>query len=191
MSDADHDVVRKVLSGDRDAYAAVVERYQHRLFGLAMMIVRDAGMAEEVTQDAFVRAFERLDQFDPVRPLYPWLATITVRVAQNRLRQRRRDAQGGAQGGAQGARLGESMLAASALSDLIADEQSLLVWQAVAALPHGERTAALLYYRDGLPLREVAVSLGVAPGTVKTFLFRARQHLRKRLQLGRASDEQT
>lgn len=186
MSDADHDVVRKVLGGDRDAYAAVVERYQHRLFGLAMMVVRDAGMAEEVTQDAFVRAFERLDQFDATRSLYPWLATITVRVAQNRLRQRRRGEQQGAR-----ARVGESVSTASALSNMIADEQSLLVWQAVASLSHGERTAALLYYRDGLSLRDVAVSLGVAPGTVKTLLFRARQRLRERLRHEQASDEQT
>jgi RNA polymerase sigma-70 factor (ECF subfamily) len=182
VSDADHDVVRKVLGGDREAYATVVERYQHRLFGLAMVIVRDAGMAEEVTQDAFVRAFERLDQFDAVRPLYPWLATITIRVAQNRLRERRRGEQRAASSG----RLDSSVSAASALSSMIADEQSLLVWQAVAALPHGERIAALFYYRDALPLRDVAVSLGVSPGTVKTLLFRARQHLRERLRGGEA-----
>lgn len=187
MSDADHDVVRKVLGGDREAYATVVERYQHRLFGLAMVIVRDAGMAEEVTQDAFVRAFERLDQFKAVRPLYPWLATITIRVAQNRLRERRRGAQRAASSGALDSSVSAaSVSAASALSNMIADEQSLLVWQAVAALPHGERVAALLYYRDALPLRDVAVSLGVSPGTVKTLLFRARQHLRERLRDGDA-----
>ena len=60
-------------------------RYQGRLFGLVLMMVREPAAAEEVTQDAFVRAYTHLDRYDQ-RPFYPWLATIAVRLAQNRLR---------------------------------------------------------------------------------------------------------
>ena len=69
-----------------------------------------------------------------------------------------------------------------ALRALIADERSRGLWQKVAALPSGERTAVILYYRDEVPVRDIARALGVTTGTIKTLLFRARRHLRSRLQ---------
>ena len=62
-------------------------RYQGRLFGLVLMMVRQPAGAEEVTQDAFVRAYTHLHHYDDQRPFYPWLASIAVRLAQNWLRQ--------------------------------------------------------------------------------------------------------
>jgi RNA polymerase sigma-70 factor (ECF subfamily) len=57
------------------------------------------------------------------------------------------------------------------------------LWRSVAALPSGERTAAFLYYRDELSVREIALALGVTPGTIKTLLFRARRRLREMLDV--------
>jgi len=172
------DAIRAVRHGDRDAYGQVVERYQRRLFGLALMMTRDPSAAEEVTQDAFVRAFTHLDAYDSHRPFYPWLSTIAVRLAQNWLvrhsRVRARE----------GAALDDDMDAAAGddpLAMLITDERDLAVWRSVAALPSGERTAALLYYRQDMSVREIASALGVSDGTIKTLLFRARQRLRRTL----------
>ena len=78
--------VSAVRGGDREAFGQLVESYQKPLFGLVMMMVRDPEGAEEVTQDAFIRAFTRLGHYDESRPFYPWLATIAVRLAQNWLR---------------------------------------------------------------------------------------------------------
>jgi RNA polymerase sigma-70 factor (ECF subfamily) len=64
---------------------------------------------------------------------------------------------------------------------MIADDRSRRVWQVVAALPSAERTAVLLYYREELPVSDIARTLGVTSGTIKTLLFRARRHLRERL----------
>ena len=61
--------------------------YQDRLFGLVLMMVRQPAGAEEVTQDAFVRAYTHIQHYDDHRPFYPWLATIAVRLAQNWLRR--------------------------------------------------------------------------------------------------------
>ena len=83
MSDSDRDAVRAIRGGDREALAHLVQRYQTRLFGLVLMMVRRPGAAEEVTQDAFVRAFMHIDQYDDERPFYPWLAAIAVRLSQN------------------------------------------------------------------------------------------------------------
>jgi RNA polymerase sigma-70 factor (ECF subfamily) len=74
---------------------------------------------------------------------------------------------------------------------LIADEHARRLWQAVAALPSGERTAVMLHYRDGLAIGEVARALGVAPGTIKTLLFRARRHLREQLESSHTAPVET
>jgi RNA polymerase sigma-70 factor (ECF subfamily) len=178
VSDPDRDVIRDVRAGDRDAFGRLVQRYQGRLFGLVSVVMRDRAAAEEVTQDAFVRAYTRLDRYDERQPFYPWLATIAVRLGQNRLHQQGRTAR----------REGTALDAAaepsggpSPLGTLIQDERSQRLRQAVTALSSGERTAVMLYYRDELPVREIARALGVTSGTIKTLLFRARRRLRDRL----------
>jgi RNA polymerase sigma-70 factor (ECF subfamily) len=184
VSDPDRDLVCAARRGDREAFGGLVRRYQGRLFPLALMMVRDPAGAEEVTQDAFVRAYRHLDRYDEQRPFYPWLAAIAVRLAQNRLR---------AHGRArlrEGTRLEDATepgAPPTALRDLIADERRRRVWEAVAALPSGERTAVALYYRDGMAVGAIARALGVTAGTIKTLLFRARRRLRERVE--RPSDE--
>jgi RNA polymerase sigma-70 factor (ECF subfamily) len=170
--------VRAVRGGDREAFGQLLRLYQHRLFGLTLMMVRDPAAAEEVTQDAFVRAYTRLELYDVNRPFYPWLATIGVRLAQNWLRRRGRiDNRDGASIDPER----EPDPGADPLDRVIAEERGRQLWDAVAALPSGERTAVTLYYRQGMKVREIAHALGVTSGTVKTFLFRARRKLRAAL----------
>ena len=176
MKASDGDIVREVLSGDRDAFGHLVREYQSRLFGLVVMMVRETAGAEEVTQDAFVRAYAHLDSYDEHRPFYPWLAAIAVRLAQNWLRRRGRTVRRECDG-LETAR--EPGAAPEALTGLIASERSREVWEAVATLPSGERTAVMLYYRDEMTVSDIARALGVTIGTIKTLLFRARRHLRE------------
>jgi RNA polymerase sigma-70 factor, ECF subfamily len=178
VSASDGDLVRGARRGDREAFGQLVQRYQRRLWGLVLMVTRDPGGAEEIAQDAFVRAYTRLERYDAQHPFYPWLATIAVRLAQNWLRDRGRVVRH------EGAALdGEHDRGASAeaLNALIEDERGRRLWRAVATLTSGERTAVLLYYRDEMAVADIARALGVTRGTIKTLLFRARQHLRERL----------
>lgn len=178
MSDADGDVVRDVRRGNRDAFGHLVRRYQGRLFGLALVMVRERAGAEEVTQDAFVRAYICLAQYDESRPFYPWLATIAVRLSQNWLRRHGRQVrrEGTSLDDAQ-----EPAETAPTLEALLDDERGARLWRAVAALPSGQRTALILHYRDAQPVADVARALGVTAGTIKTLLFRARRRLREQL----------
>ena len=179
MIDSDRDAVRAVRGGDREALAHLVRRYQGRLFGLVLMMVRRPAAADDVTQDAFVRAYIHLDQYDDRRPFYPWLAAIAVRLSQNYLHQQARSTN------REGVALDDAPEPASdarALKGLLADERDREIWRAVAALSSGERTAVILYYREDMTVRDIAHTLGVTVGTVKTLLFRARRHLRVRLQ---------
>jgi RNA polymerase sigma-70 factor (ECF subfamily) len=178
VTETDRDVVARVRRGDRDAFGQLVRTYQGRLFALVLMMVRQPAGAEEVTQDAFVRAYSHLDHYDAHRPFYPWLASIAVRLAQNWLRSRGRTVR------REGTSIEDAIEprgAPVALHALIADERGRELWRAVAALPSGERTAVFLYYRDEMALGDIARALGVTAGTIKTLLFRARRRLRGRL----------
>lgn len=170
--------IEAVRRGDRQAFGRVVETYQRRLFGLALMMTRDPAGAEEIAQDAFVRAFRYLDVYDAQRPFYPWLSTIAVRLAQNWLVRRTRVRQ------REGTALHpehDAPAAADPLGDLITDESDRRLWGLVAALPSGERTAVILFYRQEMGVREIARALGISTGTIKTLLFRARRRLRHAL----------
>ena len=181
MSDPEAPIVQgavaAVRSGDREAFAQIVQVYGRRLFGLSLMMTRDPSGAEEVVQDAFVRAFANLDAYDARRPFYPWISTIAVRLSQNWLVQRSR------RHTREGAELGSEHDAPSGgadpLAGMIADERDRRLWRSVAALPSGERTAMILYYRQDMSVGEIASAIGVSSGTIKTLLFRGRQRLRR------------
>lgn len=167
--------VDRIRRGGPNAFAQIVTRYQHRLFGLVLMMVRDPAAAEDVTQETFVRAFTRLDRYDKSRPFYPWLATIAVRLAQSALRRRSRIV--GREGTPLDAASEPLDRGADALSALIEDEKARRLWRQVSGLPSGQRTAVFLYYKQGMKVADIARTLGVTSGTVKTLLFRARRTL--------------
>jgi RNA polymerase sigma-70 factor (ECF subfamily) len=83
--------VEAVLAGQVDAYASIVRRFQDSIMTVAMGLLGDRQAAEELTQDAFVRAYERLRQFDPSRPMKAWLVKIAYCLAQDRWRGRAAD----------------------------------------------------------------------------------------------------
>ena len=175
------EALAEVRAGRRDAYERVVELCQSRLLSFAMSLLKDYAAAQELTQDAFVRAYRYLDRFDHRRPFYPWLATIAFRLAQDRWQRQRRDRELAQRYGAASE---EEVARDDPLRTVIADQESRRLWQAVQGLPGGERAAVLLFYRQELTIREAARLLGVSSGTVKTLLFRARRHLREALGAG-------
>jgi RNA polymerase sigma-70 factor (ECF subfamily) len=167
-------IVHRVRNGDRDAYGAIVTLFEHRLMSLAAMMVRDVSAAEDIAQEAFVRAYLNLERYDDQRPIYPWLARIAVRLSQNWLVRRQRSR---IDDGAEPEIHAADPQGVDPEQALILDEASKLMWCAVAALPQGERTAILLCYRQDMSVSEAARTLDVTNGTVKTWLFRARRKL--------------
>ncbi len=172
------EALAEVRAGRPDSYERVVELCQSRLLSFTISLLKDYDAAQELTQDAFVRAYRYLDRFDDRRPFYPWLATIAFRLAQDRWQRQRRDRELAQRYGA-ASEVG--VVSDDPLRTVIADEESRRLWQAVQGLPGGERAAVLLFYRQELKIREAAGVLGVSSGTVKTLLFRARRHLREAL----------
>jgi RNA polymerase sigma-70 factor (ECF subfamily) len=177
-SEEERPAVLAARAGDAAAFTKLVEKYQHRVLGLSLTILRNRAAAEEVAQDAFVRAFVNLDRYDATRPFYPWIAAIAVKLAQTWLRRRSQHA-----GSDDDSLDAESDAHADGpLRELISDERSRRLWSLVTSLPRAQSAAVFLYYKQDLKVDEVAQTLGVTSGTIKTLLSRARHTLRERLE---------
>lgn len=173
------DAVYAVRAGNAQAYATIVERFQTLVMTLCVAISRDRQAAEELAQDVFVRAYERLSTFDVGRPMKPWLVKIAYRLAQQR---RRVQAKETARRVGAAERMQQNRVHPGPADRLSVEERSDVLWRAVCSLPESQRTAVVLYYRENLTVEEVAHAMNVSSGTVKTHLFRARAQIRTCLQ---------
>lgn len=173
-------LVGRARQGDQAAWEILVRHYETHLFRLAYLILHDAAEAEDAAQEAFVRAFLSLETYDEARPLRPWLTRIAVNVARNRRRS-------------VGRYLGhlrrllektpEPVLAVNRTEQAIQQrQQAERLWQAVQRLNQiGQEVIYLRYFLD-MPEAEMAETLDVAPGTVKSRLHRALKQLRAVVQ---------
>lgn len=153
----------------------LVTQYQEPVFRLAYLVLRDADEAADVAQEAFIQAFLSLDRFDPERPFRPWLMRITVNRARNRRRSLGRYL-------ANVRKLLEKSPQPSANADATHQAvhgywQADRLGQAVERLNSIGREVIYLRYFLDMPEAEMAETLGVAPGTVKSRLHRALKRL--------------
>lgn len=171
----DEGVVVRVLAGDTDAFEILMRRYNQRMFRAARSVLRDDAEAEDVVQDAWVRAYTHLRQFSGRASFATWLTRIAIHEAIARGRRRARHTT-----------LGEH---ASALAsptrppddELDAREMVAALEAATDALPARYRMVFVLRDLEGLSIAETAGCLEVPEATVKTRLHRARGLLRTRL----------
>src|SRR5207237_3865731 len=87
LTGTDQDVVRACLAGDADAYAIIVERYGGRVYNIALRITGDTDAANDCAQEAFIRAYRALHQYDPTLPFAPWLYRITTNASLNHVQR--------------------------------------------------------------------------------------------------------
>ncbi len=180
-AEEERDLVEKARGGDEEAFRVLVEKYQNRIFSLAWRMVGDREEAEEVAQDAFLRAWRALPRFRADARFSTWLYRIAYRRSCDALallRVRRRRERG--------------LERMDAMADPAQDAGRLAegpVERLVAALPEAQRAVVTLFYFQDHSLGEVARVLGMPEGTVKTHLHRARAALRRALQRERAREE--
>lgn len=167
---AEANLIQQARRGDTAAWEVLVRQHQEAAFRLAYLLLRDPHDAEDVAQEAFVRAFLALDSFDEARPFKPWLLQITRNLAKNRLRSLSRywsmvkrwwDVQ---EPVSEPAAVGRST--------------SALLGQAVQKLrPNAQEVVYLRYFLE-MSEAETAVALNIPAGTVKSRLHRALQQLK-------------
>ena len=176
MTRTDQEAVARCLAGDAEAFAALVERYGGRVYNIALRITSDADAANDCAQEAFIRAYRALHQYDPSLPFGPWLYRITTNASLNYVQRWHAhetpveefpDPPEPAEAGPEPAALRREELAE--------------VLAAMADLPAHYRAALTLRHMQQLSYQEVADALGIPLGTVKTHLHRARAALKVRL----------
>lgn len=168
-------LVARVLDGDAEAYGELVAHHMRRAFSVAYRILEHREDAEDIVQDAFLRALERIGTLDPARPFRPWFFRIVVNRALNARRARAVRAT---------SQIPEQA-AAGTVSPEQATDNALLgerLRVALAALPDRQRTIVQLAELEDLTSAEIAVILELSPGTVRWHLHQARQALRQVLE---------
>jgi len=168
---SDGELVYAVLGGDRKAFAILVRRYEPSVRAAALSVLRDAHLAQDAAQDAFVKAYEKLGSLRRAGAFGPWLLKISRRCALDLVRDHREAA------------LPDDDIAAARPAGLLDDEKELLL-AAVLELRESERQVVMLRYFGGYSVKEVANIAGRSVGTVTKQLSRA--HRRLRLLLGEA-----
>jgi RNA polymerase sigma factor (sigma-70 family) len=165
-------------SGDRDAAAVFVRRFQRRVFGLTLSVLRDRGAAEEAAQESFVRAWRHASAYDPRRgTVAAWLLTIARNVSINMLTARRFDPiDPEVLLAMEGKRPAEAGAEAQ-----VADRE--LLREPLARLPEDQRRALVLAVFYGFTAREISELDGVPLGTVKTRIRSAMLKLRASLRV--------
>jgi RNA polymerase sigma-70 factor (ECF subfamily) len=183
-------LVQRCAASDDQACAELVAEHQRMVIQLAINLLGDRDEALDLSQEVFLRVFRTIHRFRGQSSLRTWIYRIAVNQARNRhrfWRRRHRDAQ---------VSLDEHMAAHGELPSsgeagpdrvLAQKELALRLQRALDRLPFDQRTAIVLREVDGLSYEEIAFSLGVAIGTVKSRLTRARQTLRVELQEVRTS----
>jgi len=179
----EREAITRMKKGDIDGLAALVEQHQHAALRTAVLITRDTALAEDVVQGAFLRAYEKIEQFDESRPFAPWFLRSVANGALQALRKRSKELSldFSSNGEASLGDLLRSGVGEPAQSFEAAEEKSA-VREALDELSPEQRTTVVMFYYLGMTEREIADEMKRPIGTVKWRLHNARNRLRGLLQ---------
>ncbi|KOA95854.1 RNA polymerase sigma factor, partial [Xanthomonas arboricola] len=166
-------------AGCQQAYGRIVRACQNTVTAIALAITRDIAASEDIAQEAFLRAWQRLAQLHQPASFLPWLRQITRNLARDWLRANRHRALSG-----EAADLAIAMAADPAPSpadQLLQVEEEIAAFDIISALPEESRETLLLFYREGQSSRQVASLLGLSDAAVRKRLSRARASVRGEL----------
>ncbi len=181
----DQELVVRVQKGDKAAFDLLVRKYQHRIAKLVSRYVSDRSEVEDVTQEAFIKAYRAIGGFRGESAFYTWLYRIAINTAKNYLvSQGRRPPASDME-----TEEAELIEAGASLRDvmtperhLLADEIARTVERAISSLPEDLRTAITLREIDGLSYDEIAAVMDCPIGTVRSRIFRAREAIDSELR---------
>ena len=176
MASGEETLVHEILSGDVNSYALLMKRYQKPIYNLMQRMTGSEQDALDLTQETFVRAYEKLEKFDPSAPFFPWLYTMGLNLARDFLRRAKRSPI-------------ESYEPENSFSieidqgDRLADQIDVQqVLEGLQTLPVDYREALLLRFHEGLSVSEVASALGLSLSAAKMRIHRGLQKLRQLLE---------
>ena len=179
--EADEQLVVKVQRGDKRSFDLLVLKYQHKVLALVRRFVKDHAEAEDVAQEAFIKAYRAINSFRGDSAFYTWLYRIAVNTAKNALEARKRRPSSdvdidevGDSGFSEQLRTDENPETLLAGQDL-----QRVIDEALAALPDDLRRALMLREFDGMAYEDIAQVMDCPIGTVRSRIFRAREAIDK------------
>ena len=185
----DADVVALAQRGREDAFRELVRRYERPVFSLIFRMVRDSAAAEDLSQDAFIKVLNNIDKYRPEFKLSSWLFKIANNVAIDHLRRRQLDTvsmdgspHATTVDAVESTRFDVADASENALDEMEAKELGSAIERAIALLRPEYRSCILLRHVEGRSYEEIASTLDLPLGTVKTYIHRARHELRRALE---------
>ncbi len=159
-------MLERVRRGDREAYQGIVQRYMQTAYYIALGFVRNPQDALDVSQDAFVRAFRKIKQYDPEKRFFPWFYRLLKNLCLDHIKKRRR--------------LAEVPLEDVQVFREDKDNRELkeIIWKGIEQLPFEQREVIILRYFQQCSYQEIAEVTGKPMGTVMSSLFYAKKKLK-------------
>jgi RNA polymerase sigma-70 factor (ECF subfamily) len=183
--DTDKELVRRVKKGDKQAFDLLFSRYQHKILNLVSRYLRDQQDVEDVTQEAFIKAFRALPRFRGESAFYTWLYRIAINTAKNHLVARSRRPPG-VDVDIDDAEFmdGTDVLRESESPEAVLSRDELLevINATLSELPDDLRSAVTLREFDGLSYEQIAEIMDCPVGTVRSRIFRAREAIDQRIE---------
>jgi RNA polymerase sigma-70 factor (ECF subfamily) len=181
MDKSEHEAIRAVLAGDKDAYSTLVMRHSSNLFRVAFRITGNEADADDVVQDALLRGYRKLKSFESRSEFGTWIYRIAVRCALSKIGDRKVN---------ENRRIAERTDLESdqlQIADEAADPERLLLSGEIGAMQEIameglsaiERTAFVLRHMEGRSTEEIAKAMGIQPNAAKQSVYRAVQKLRR------------
>jgi len=181
MTGIDPDIVKRFHTGDLEALRQLVDHFQGSVFGMGLKLLGTVDDAKDYSQDVFVHAYEKRHKFDPERPFEPWFYKVALNLGRERLRKRREIPRSDAMPVEMFEETGESVV--------IEKEKRELVQQALLKLKPVYRECLVLRFESDLQLQEIAQTLGISLGAVKTRLRRGLMAFKKVYVNGRGGED--
>jgi len=178
-------LVERVQKGDKRAFDLLIQKYQHRIVSLVTRYVSDPAEAQDVAQEAFIKAYRAIGRFRGDSAFYTWLYRIAINTAKNWIVAKNRRPPASDIDAVDAEQYGIS----HKLRDISTPENELLreeiertVFDTIADLPEDLRTAILLREMDGMSYEEIATTMECPIGTVRSRIFRAREAIDEKLK---------
>ncbi len=183
MEESDDSIRRAVLSGDKDAYRVLVARYSQVVFRVAYRITGNESDAEEAVQEAFLRVYQRLANFEGRSSMSTWIYRIATNCGLDIVSRRRPEAQSriAEENDPEGREVQLADIKAGPDRLLLSREIEAKQQAAMSNLTPTERTAFVLRHMEDRSTEEIAAALNIAPNAAKQAVFRAVQKLRRQL----------
>ena len=185
VTSPDQELAQRTRRGETEAFGELVKRYQTSVFNVCYRMLGERREAEDLCQDAFIRAYQRFDYYDAERPFGPWIRRVAANLCLNHLQALR------SPGGAKGAgtvylddERDESAAPVAKTPEAIQEraERAETIREAILSLPPHYRVVIELRHYQEMSYTEIARQLEIPLSTVKSHLFRARRMLAERLR---------